>query len=817
MIKHGIVTADDRGTRQEDRFPRALDPSTVALDGRRFEDLFQMFIDLSASVRYYGSDSRHPDGDWRVYFEAITDADGRFDPVKFGELESRGELPAHLSLMAAFFKMYDLERQNLNLLTARHLDYFYRDILGFSPREGKAGNVPVCIELNKNAKSAMIPSGSRFVAGKDAEGKTITYSTEEDFVAYAAKVGEMHTIDLDTDVFPSFGLAMAVPALALKGVKLTVQLRASDLLSRLSAEYTTETGWMPCKISGSSIVISDPLPAPYDESVHLAHIPTTSPVIRFTLQGPILSGSLNDVVIQTVKVTDSTDFLFRSSRFGEVRNVAGALPFGPTPRSKDKTYFVVPYCRGCYKIAVGSCDWRSAHFDLNTDGNSLTLKDDCGQNDYLTGLIKYSQDPSGNKLPAKPDIPTLPAPAKISYMVTLSEHDGAEVFAFSPFGIMGGAKVPDEIGNNHYGRHIYLGIEGAQPDTSLSLLLSVSHPFEYEPDPEGPQWAFLSGSKWKKVEPVKDTTDALLKNGIVKFDLSDPDLFKPHSIMPGDKLWLRVSFPVIIGKAEIDVAVAQAIELIPDSISPGMPPKGEPLPPGSVTKPLYSIVGVKKVSQPLAGFDGEFDESERGFQARVSERIRHKDRCVTTWDYERILLEAFPTLSLVRCLHGVSTAGKRKVEVVVVPKTHKTGDLTPTVGLAQRKEMEHLLLSKSSVFSDVSVVDPVYEPVDISCEITLLPGLTDVKEYAARIADALVGYLVPWSGGNQGIDMDYSTNESSILYFLEKLPYVDNVRHLEVVVDGNRLLEGEDIRPSGRKSILTAGTMSIIVNPNSNG
>lgn len=817
MIKHGIVTADGRGTRQEDRFPKALNPSTVALDGRRFEDLFQMFIDMSASVRYYGSDPDTPSGDWKAFFEAVTDSDGRFDLVRFGELESRGEMPAHLALMAAFFQMYDVERQNLNLVTARHLDYFYRDILGFSPRVGRAGNVPVCIELNKHARSALIPSGSRFVAGKDAEGKTITYATEEDFVAYAAKVGEIHTLDMDAAVYPSFGRALAVPALALKGGKLTIQLRANDLLSLLSAEYTTETGWMPCKISGSSIEISDPLPAPYDESVHQAHIPTASPVIRFILQGPILSGSLNDVVIQTVKVDDATDFQFRSLRFGEVRNVAGALPFGPTPRAKDKTYFVVPLCQGCQKAVVVSCDWKSAHFDLNTGGNSLTLKDDCGQDDYLTGLIKYSQDPSGNILPAKPDIPTLSAPARISYTVTLSEHDGAEVFAFSPFGIMGGTRVPEEIGSNHYGRHIYLSIEDAQPDTSLSLLLSVRHPFAYEPDPEVPQWAILSGNTWKKVEPVKDTTGDLLKNGIIKFDLSDPGLFEPHSIMPGDKLWLRVSFPVMTGKAEIDAAVAQAVELVPDILSLGVPQKGEPLPPGSVTKPLYAIVGVKKVNQPLAGFEGVFDESEQEFQVRVSERIRHKNRCVTTWDYERMLLEAFPSLSLVRCLHGVSTTGNRKVEVVVVPKTHEKGDLAPTVGLAQRKEMENILASKSSVFSDISVVDPVYEPVDISCEITLLPGLTDVKEYAARIVSALVSYLVPWSSGEQDIDADFSTNESSILYFLERLPYVDNVRNLAVLVGGNRLLEGEDVRPSSRKSILTAGTMSIIVNPNSNG
>ena len=817
MIKHGIVTADGRGARQEERFPKALDPSTVELDGRRFEDLFQMFIGLSEKIKYYGSDSKAPSGDWKAFFAAVTDSDGRFDPVRFGELESRGEMPAHLSLMAAFFKMYDVERQNLNLLTARHLDHFYRDILGFFPRVGRAGNVPVCIELNKNAKSALIPAGSRFIAGKDAEGKAITYFTEEDFVAYPAKVGEMHSIDMDPGAYPSFGWALAVPALALKGEKLIVRLRDSEILSLLSAEYTTETGWAECPLSGASITLSDPLPAPYDESVHQAHIPAASPVIRFVVKGPILAGSLSDVAIEEVEVVKSTDFHFRSSRFGIVRNVAGAMPFGPAPRAKDKAHFVVPSVKGCLRAVVGDCDWKSARFGMDDGKNSLSLLNDCGQDDYLKGLINFSRDSDQKALPDKPDIPVLSSPAKISYTVTLAEDDGADVFTFSPFGIMAGGQLPEEAGSDHYCRHVYLGIEGARPDTSLSLLLSVSHPSAYEPAPEIPQWAFLSGNTWKKVVPLKDSTDNLLKSGILRFDLSDPALFEPHSIMPCDKLWLRVSFPVLVGSAEIGSAVAQAVELVPDPLSAGVHQKGAALPPGSVIKPLYAIAGVKKVLQPLAGFEGEFDESERGFMVRVSERIRHKDRCVTTWDYERMLLEAFPSLSMVRCLHSVSAAGRRKVEVVVVPKMHEKGDLAPVVSLAQKMEMERLLTSKSSVFSDISVVDPIYEPVSVSCEISLMPGLADVKEYSARIAGSLASYLAPWAGGDEDVDVDYSTSESSILFFLEKLPYVDNVRNLAVMVGGNRLLEGEEARPSSRKAVLTAGTMSIIVNPNSNG
>ena len=39
-----------------------------------------------------------------------------------------------------------------------------------------------------------------------------------------------------------------------------------------------------------------------------------------------------------------------------------------------------------------------------------------------------------------------------------------------------------------------------------------------------------------------------------------------------------------------------------------------------------------------------------GFYTRVSERLRHKDRAINLWDYERLILEAFPQIYKAKCL-----------------------------------------------------------------------------------------------------------------------------------------------------------------------
>ena len=48
------------------------------------------------------------------------------------------------------------------------------------------------------------------------------------------------------------------------------------------------------------------------------------------------------------------------------------------------------------------------------------------------------------------------------------------------------------------------------------------------------------------------------------------------------------------------------------------------------------------------------DESKDQRNARVAERIRHRARAINSWDYERLLLEEFPTIGKVACFPNCS-------------------------------------------------------------------------------------------------------------------------------------------------------------------
>ena len=60
---------------------------------------------------------------------------------------------------------------------------------------------------------------------------------------------------------------------------------------------------------------------------------------------------------------------------------------------------------------------------------------------------------------------------------------------------------------------------------------------------------------------------------------------------------------------------------------------------------------IKSVEQPYASFNGKLPEEGNDYYRRVSERLRHKNRPITIWDFERIVLEEFPSVYKLKCLN----------------------------------------------------------------------------------------------------------------------------------------------------------------------
>jgi hypothetical protein len=181
-----------------------------------------------------------------------------------------------------------------------------------------------------------------------------------------------------------------------------------------------------------------------------------------------------------------------------------------------------------------------------------------------------------------------------------------------------------------------------------------------------------------------------------------------------------------------------------------------PLPAGTIVGLKTANPRIAGLSQPLPTSGGRRAEDQDAMYRRVSERTRHKNRAITTWDFERLALERYPGLFAVRCLPGVErqpdgcfrSAGRGVVTLLVSPRVHDPGALSvdrypPLVDDATLGEIQQDLASRASASAELQVWNPVYVPVTVHAELTARAG-QDPTMIGPRLDADLRAFLSPW-------------------------------------------------------------------------
>jgi hypothetical protein len=171
----------------------------------------------------------------------------------------------------------------------------------------------------------------------------------------------------------------------------------------------------------------------------------------------------------------------------------------------------------------------------------------------------------------------------------------------------------------------------------------------------------------------------------------------------------------------------------------------------------------------------------------VSERLRHKQRAITPWDYERLVLEHFPQIYKVKCITsaaGSNNPSAAKVTVVVVPDISNTAPffpLEPKAPLYLLKEIEAYLQKYTSPFVQIVVKNPRYERIKYRVGVRFRQGY-EQGYYLNQLNEDIKRFLSPWAYEEQAdITFGSSIHSSSLIYFIENRPYVDYVANLKLI------------------------------------
>lgn len=365
--------------------------------------------------------------------------------------------------------------------------------------------------------------------------------------------------------------------------------------------------------------------------------------------------------------------------------------------------------------------------------------------------------------------------------------------------------------------NLFIGLTGLNANDAVCMLFQAA---EGSADPELPKvdikWSVLCDNYWKELgnlDFIFDTTNDLLTSGVIKLVIPR-EATTVNSMMPDGLLWLKASI------AQHSKAVCQLIDVQSNAAIVEFEDHDNdpahlaaPLAAGTITKLQQPVGAIKTISQPYASFGGNLQENGDGFYTRVSERLRHKERAIACWDYERLLLLHFPSIYKVKCInhasHG-SFADAGHTLVVVIPDLTNQNAVNPFQPRLDKNTLDQVsqfLQKHSTAWAEHHVINPVYEPVKISVSVQLKPGY-EFNYYQNEINKVLQGFLSPWIDGSAAdIRFGGKITESHIVKLLEDLEYIDYLTGLELFhsIDG-----GTTFKP-GKQFIETSSPASILV------
>jgi hypothetical protein len=369
----------------------------------------------------------------------------------------------------------------------------------------------------------------------------------------------------------------------------------------------------------------------------------------------------------------------------------------------------------------------------------------------------------------------------------------------------------------------YIGISALMPPQNLALLFQVADgtadPLTQKPAPHL-NWSYLRRNEWVEFprDAVADNTGELTRSGIVALAVPR-DASADNTLLPSGQHWLRVAV------AEKSAAVCQLLRVAAQAVratfrdqgnDPAFPAQVTPA--GTITKMAQPVAAVKKVEQPFDSFGGRGSEAADAFYIRISERLRHKDRAVALWDYEHLVLEAFPQLYKVKCLnhtHYESSAdgtgiyrelAAGHVTLVAIPSQQLRNlrdPLRPYTSLGLLQEISAFLQQRLSCFVKLHVKNPEFEEVQVAFRVRLREGFDETFS-VKQLQQSITRFLSPWAfADGAGPSFSGKIYKSVLINFIEDQTSVDYVTDFQLFHPASG--------PADRTEVMGTKAVSILV------
>jgi hypothetical protein len=387
----------------------------------------------------------------------------------------------------------------------------------------------------------------------------------------------------------------------------------------------------------------------------------------------------------------------------------------------------------------------------------------------------------------------------------------------------------NEVEQTHQGE-FYIGLKDLVPPQNISFLFKIAEgSASPELDKQNIDWFHLDNNVWvpfKMDEILSDTTNGLLTTGIIEFSIPREATDK-NSIIDSDYHWIMGA---VTGNTN---AICEVMEVYPQAGTAAFKDNdNDPdflataLAAKTIGKLRIKEAEVKTITQPYSSFGGAIKENDTQFYRRISERLRHKTRGISIWDYERMILQEFPEVYKARCISHSTYDYKDKnnklinsefapgfVTVIVVPELknqNAVDPLKPRISLNTLDKIKKYLSQFISPFAaeKLKVINPLFERIQVKFYVEFRASF-DKGYYTKQLQQDIIEYLSPWAF-QDGKDILFGgkIHRSLILNFIEERNYVDYITDFEM----NHIIDDGNIKNNVEAAIATTARSILVSN-----
>lgn len=340
--------------------------------------------------------------------------------------------------------------------------------------------------------------------------------------------------------------------------------------------------------------------------------------------------------------------------------------------------------------------------------------------------------------------------------------------------------------------YVCMGLSGDDISGQLSLLFDIE-PAQGSSDtvPENAlQWQYLHNDQWQDLPRqalLSDSSFGLTCSGVVLLQLPHR-LQQQHQLMPAGLGWLRLCCSAHSRRyGRLRRILTNAVPV--EAVDPQQQLSAQQL---AAAVPLQwqcqrKLPGLAQLDYLLPLQNAGQQESDSARVQRIAERLSHKQRACTPYDYERLVLQAFPQLAKVKCFANANlqqaqlTAGRLLLVVLAkVPQCQHQRCGQALVSGELLRQIKHYVSQLASPFAAVEVANPGFEQLQVRCAVKL-NSLHQSGDGLQLLQQQLSDYLCPWTNDGQSARFGWELRPQLLQSFIQQRPYIDYVTDFSVL------------------------------------